>query len=72
MGDSTTSSGSSSDSNKEVIYKYMKAQYEQLTNYGENYVPEIHDPQVAELAAKQFGISASVAGQIYIDMEMSG
>jgi hypothetical protein len=30
----------------------MKEQYDILTNYGENYVPEIHDPKVAELAAK--------------------
>lgn len=68
----TSSSPSSSSSpSDEEVYEYMKSQYDQITNYGANYVPEIHDDQVAELASQKFGISASEAGQIYIDMEMS-
>lgn len=59
-----------SDIDIEEIYNYMKTQYDQVTNYGENYVPEVHDPQVANMAASRFGISASEAGQIYIDIEM--
>lgn len=52
------------------IYDYMKTQYERLTNYGANYVPEIHDLQVSNMAASKFGISVSEADRIYIDMEM--
>lgn len=55
---------------EQAVYDYMKAQYEQLTNYGENYDPEIHDSQVANMAASRFGISASEAGQIYIKMDL--
>lgn len=53
------------------VYQYMKDAYNQITNFGDNYVPEIHDPQVAELASKQFGISTSEAGSIYVKMEMN-
>jgi len=56
--------------NKQEVYSFMKAAYDELTNYGDNYVPEVHDPQVADMAAAQFGISAAEAGQIYIDGEM--
>ena len=31
----------------------MEDTFNQLTNYGDTYVPEIHDPQVAELAARE-------------------
>lgn len=52
---------------EKVIYQFMESQYESITNFGENYAPEIHDPQVAELAAVKFGISREEAEQIYID-----
>lgn len=54
----------------ETIYLYMKVAYDDLTNYGEDYVPEIHDPMVGKLAAERFGISPEQAGQIYIEKEM--
>ncbi|CAM5206346.1 hypothetical protein UACE39S_01728 [Ureibacillus acetophenoni] len=59
---------------EEEVFDYMENLYNELTNYGENYIPEVHDPQVAEMAANKFGISALEAGQIYIDvsMEMAG
>ena len=53
------------------IYEYMKSAYNSITNYGADYVPEIHDDQVAELASKKFGITATKAGSIYVEMEMS-
>ncbi|MFE4077022.1 hypothetical protein [Peribacillus sp. YIM B13477] len=56
----------------DAVYAYMKATYEELTNYGETYVPEVHDPQIAELASKKFGITEEEASQIYIDIEMAG
>lgn len=54
---------------EEIIYEFMMAAYNQLTNYGDNYEPEIHDPIVAELASKEFGITEKQAGDIYIKFE---
>ncbi|MER2010153.1 MAG: hypothetical protein ABS939_22195 [Psychrobacillus sp.] len=51
------------------IYKYMKSQFDILTNYGANYLPDIHDTQVEQLASVKFGISPQEAGRIYIKFE---
>ncbi|MBB6446548.1 hypothetical protein [Bacillus benzoevorans] len=56
--------------NEEAVYYFMEGKFEEITNYGENYVPEIHDPQVARLAASRFGISPEEADRIYIDQTM--
>ncbi|MEA1011846.1 hypothetical protein U2H24_19605 [Bacillus cereus] len=53
-----------------VIFDFMKQQYAILTNNDENYIPEVHDPQVAEIAAKRFGITAEEAGYIYEKVQM--
>lgn len=53
-----------------VIFDFMKEQYRILTNNDENYIPEVHDPQVAEIAAKRFGITAKEAGFIYEEVQM--
>lgn len=53
-----------------VIFDFMKQQYNILTNNDENYIPEVHDPQVAEIAAKRFGITAEEAGSIYEKVQM--
>ncbi|SCB68919.1 Uncharacterized protein BWGO95_03068 [Bacillus mycoides] len=53
-----------------VIFDFMKQQYTILTNNDENYIPEVHDPQVAEIAAKRFGITAKEAGYIYEKVQM--
>ncbi|QST02857.1 hypothetical protein IMZ31_20115 (plasmid) [Pontibacillus sp. ALD_SL1] len=53
-----------------AVYEYMKTQYDLLTDYGANYVPEKHDPLVARMAAEKFGITADEAGDIYIRKEM--
>lgn len=66
----TSSAYSSVD--EEKVYEYMKSQYNRLTNYGANYVPEIHDPQVASLASEKFGISTDRADKIYIFYETNG
>jgi hypothetical protein len=50
----------------------MKSKYDEITDYGASYDPNIHDPLVAQLAAEQFGISESEAGQIYLNMELGG
>lgn len=52
------------------IFDFMKEQYNILTNNDENYIPEVHDPQVAEIAAKRFGITAEEAGYIYEKVQM--
>lgn len=53
-----------------VIFDFMKQQYNRVTNNDENYIPEVHDPQVAEIAAKRFGITAEEAGYIYEKVQM--
>lgn len=53
--------------NREAIYQFMKQKYDEITNYGENYIPETHDPMVAKMASEQFGISESEAGNIFIE-----
>lgn len=53
------------------IYDYMVQLYNELTNNGENYVPEIHDEQVSKLASEKYGISEEEADRIYIQKEMS-
>lgn len=69
----TTNSNSSPRKvvNKEEVYSFMKDQYNKLTNYGESYIPEIHDDKVDELASKKFGITKSEASRIYIEKEMN-
>jgi hypothetical protein len=52
------------------VYQYMKAQYDQLTNEGATYDPDIHDPLVANQTAAKFGISAAEAGRIYVEKDM--
>ena len=61
---------SSNGINYKSIFTFMKEQYNILTNNDENYIPKIHDPQVAEIAAKRFGITAKEAGYIYEKVQM--
>ena len=67
----STQSGNVTASDAE-IYTYMKSQYDRLTDFGENYDPDVHDDMVAQMAAKKFGISSTEAGNIYIKQEMGG
>ena len=60
----------SSAVSKSTIYEYMALQYDIITNYGKNYIPEIHDPEVARMAASRFGITESEAGDIYVEKEI--
>ncbi|AOU01984.1 MULTISPECIES: hypothetical protein [Bacillus] len=58
-------------SSDQIIYDYMENEFNRITNYGENYTPEIHDSMVAELASKKFGITAEEANEIYVSMSMN-
>gem|GEM_PF-3663480 len=51
--------------NERAVFDYMENQYNVLTNMGENYIPEVHDPMVASMASDKFGISVSKAIEIY-------
>lgn len=53
----------------DIIYEYMKAAYDELTDNGANYVPEVHDPLVDKMAAQRFGITEAQANEIYIQKE---
>ncbi|MED3554066.1 hypothetical protein [Cytobacillus praedii] len=56
---------------EDEIYNFMVSKYNEITNYGANYIPEIHDPEVSRLASEKFGISQSKADEIFIRKEMS-
>ncbi|MBJ7894353.1 hypothetical protein [Bacillus atrophaeus] len=56
--------------NDQTIYNYMENEFNRITNYGENYTPEIHDSMVAELASEKFGITVDEANEIYVSMSM--
>lgn len=55
----------------QTIYNYMEDEFNRITNYGENYTPEIHDSMVAELASEKFGITVDEANEIYVSMSMN-
>lgn len=52
------------------IYQAMKGAFNDLTNFGDNYIPEVHDNLIAEAASELFGISIAEANRIYIAGEM--
>ncbi|WP_342048760.1 hypothetical protein [Bacillus sp. OTU530] len=56
---------------EEEIYEYIQNQFDILTNNGENYVPEIQDPQVIKLASKHFRMSEDKIDEIYIKMKIA-
>lgn len=51
----------------DVLYDYVQEQFNILTNYGDNYVPEIHDPIVMEKAAHTFNITLQQAEKLYYE-----
>lgn len=71
---SVKSIGSNSNNKSEIdkaqVYAFMKATYKRVTNSGESYTPEIHDPLVAYYASIKYDISEDEAGKIYIEGEM--
>ncbi|GAA3315572.1 hypothetical protein [Ectobacillus funiculus] len=56
---------------EEEIYEYTQNQFDILTNNGENYVPEIQDPQVIKLASQHFRISEDKIDEIYTKMTIA-
>lgn len=48
------------------IYDYMEFLYKEITNNGQNYVPEVHDSEIDELTSEKFDISESEANRIYL------
>lgn len=61
---------SSSRASKREIHKYMALQFDIITNGGEYYIPEIHDPEVGRMASSRFGITESEALDIYVELEL--
>ncbi|NGY75746.1 hypothetical protein F6Y02_03825 [Bacillus megaterium] len=45
----------------------MEDKFDEITNYGENYVPEVDDSKVVEAAAIHFDITEEEASEIYIN-----
>ncbi|MFJ7951513.1 hypothetical protein ACIQZG_08295 [Lysinibacillus sp. NPDC096418] len=57
--------------NKQEVYDFMESEFFRITNYGDTYIPEVHDPLIAELAATKFGITADEANAIYTEIAMN-
>lgn len=55
-----------------AIHLFMKLEYDKLTKNGQNYIPEVHDPIVAKMAAKEFEITEEQALEIYTEQEVKG
>ena len=63
-GDSVSTNAKTDNSNTNeykvdprTVHEYMQNQFDVITNYGENYVPEIHDPLVTQKAADAFNLT---------------
>ena len=52
------------------VFKYMRQEYEHITNFGADYNPEEHDRIVAERAGHKFGVKREDAAQIYVNVQM--
>lgn len=48
-----------------MLYDYAQEQFNILTNYGDNYIPEIHDPIVMEKTAHAFNIPLRQVEKLY-------
>lgn len=51
----------------DAVYQYMEDKFDEITNYGENYIPEIDDPKVVKAAAIHFDITEEEASEIYVN-----
>jgi hypothetical protein len=47
------------------VYRFMRDQFDQITNEGADYNVDVHDKLVAEMAENKFAISSSKALEIY-------
>lgn len=56
---------------KQEVYDFAEAEFFRITNYGDTYIPEIHDPIVAELTAKKFGITPEEVMEIQLEISMN-
>lgn len=52
---------------EDAVYQYMEDKFDQITNHGENYIPEIDDPKVIKAAAEYFDITEEKADEIYVN-----
>jgi hypothetical protein len=66
LEDLSISEGSTGANAEQAVYDYMVNAYHVITNNGEEYDPELHDPMVANLASMQFNISEEEAQEIFV------
>ncbi|MFB4471849.1 hypothetical protein ACDI16_02625 [Oceanobacillus caeni] len=52
------------------IYNYMESKYNEITNNGADYIPEIHDPMVDKMVSKKFDITENEANRIYLEFKL--
>jgi hypothetical protein len=66
LEDLAITEGSTGANAEQAVYDYMVNAYHVITNNGEEYDPELHDPMVANLASMQFNISEEEAQEIFV------
>ena len=65
--DSSTSVSGDNSYLADAVYEYMEQLFDEITDNGENYDPDIHDPQVTQAAADKFGITYKEASEMYVE-----
>ncbi|WP_160036292.1 hypothetical protein [Paenibacillus sp. An7] len=58
------------DNESREVFIFMRDQFEQLTDDGDNYDPEKHDEIISRLAGEKFGVSEEVSAKIYEDVSV--
>lgn len=53
---------------KSKTFRYMRDQFDILTNEGEDEIPDVHVDEVARRASNEFNISADEAIELYHDI----
>lgn len=49
------------------VYDYAQSEFDSLTNFGDNYIPEKHDELVIQKTADYFEIDYETANQLYME-----
>ncbi|KUF32664.1 hypothetical protein [Lysinibacillus sp. F5] len=56
--------------NSKEVYDFAQRKFDEVTNYGENYEPEIHDELILKETATHFNIDYDTANTLYMKEEM--
>lgn len=63
-GNGTNNNKQENSADPRAVHEYMQKQFDIITNYGESYVPEIHDPLVTQKVADAFNLTYEEAERL--------